>query len=792
MPLFKNLMLITCAGYTLSGQTHLPNAKHKSQEYRLIEAHRSLENPPGRTSFKVNAPDEILFGRLWADVIWFHPFLKSQSRSQWEPQFFELLNRAVEKKAGLHELAVEALNQLHDPLSMVLDQDTGQGEFLIPALFEERNGALWIVGGSNKSVPGVLGPIDQIDGVSLDEFYRTHVGKGASIAQKLACLEAHFQRTKPFEVSFLVAGEEKTISASKDAFTDLWIDGGWNGTPLQGLKKRNGEKVLQLDLRAAHLLRSAQLQPALSALKGFRRAAITQPTYRISWQHRGLGNEFGTYSTKLVGEAIAPMQSPENPVQGSSVLPPSRIVQESLADALAGWAINPADELGCRSARYQVGALTIRLRTATYGDPPSLSLGAVASHEWFAPAYAASRSLSVGAAKALAASTVISFDHTFAFTPEPLQESAFNEVVEAYKDTSSVYDLLFRAGAAVRDAHPIFLGLGSRGGIRAGADATQRAPGSVAPQFVFPYFLKDAVKRRLTVFWTLKGVTPGLEVGTKILSVEGKSISDWLKIAEAISATRPDEPMRDGLVLQYLWQKPSLQMTIEDSKGEIKQITYTPLLRSKLEAPFSLPHRTPKKGWKYYQPSEITYEALVQQLIEGQNILLDLRMDLPGGDILSIKGNPMSAIGYLRVPTAPVSWGEATNCRVLSDDLNWGVRLESMNQMGKLHILVCGVNQSQSESHPMALRQIIPTAKLIGLPTAGITSPVVELLFPAGGADGNHVSYFPTGGWATFNGRSFHHRGLPLDRRIPDAKIKEWIRRGSQDPLLDAVISELP
>jgi hypothetical protein len=782
-----SLLFSSAAISILAAQSPRRPEKPRVETY---PSYTSAELPPPRIKFEANAPDEVLLGRLWTDIIWFHPFGLGQTRDAWEKDYFGLLNRAASKEESLQNLAAAALGKLNDPASMLMPSEEGHGESMLPLIWELRGNEIWLVGGSKALVPSALGPLQFINGIPVQTWLKGRVGESPSPSQAIAALNVFGQREAVFKSSFTLGGSTLTIESSQNVPTDLWIDGGWKGMSIHDLPESIPSESIALDLRTAHLLRGDSLRRVIARLSTWRRAAKTKTTYRVAWSHIGLGNDFSNYQSHLSAEPVAPLQPVGAKLEASAWLGASNQLPSSLAEILAGWVLDPNQSVAASVARYTLGPWTVQLRTATYGAPLSYALGTGPNRHFLVPGWGATQTLSVPAARALAAATVINFDHHFAFTPAEFQASAFKGLIKSYQETNSVIEFLNQVGASTKDPHPTFLGLST--GARSDQELKVRDASTPGIPFIHPFVLTvDPNPPRILLFTGLNGLQEDMRVGSHILSVEGVPAAEWLKRSAAMTPFRDGEWMRWARPLHYLWQKEVLNVELELPSGKHTQIQYRPIPNQAFKFALGTTIQQPPKGWTLVRGAEKSYEEIDRFLESGTNVVLDMRFGPPSGNLGRIHGGPVPVTSHERMPINPITWGTRDDGYIRVRQLLFGEGTKRSSTDGQLIVLVWGLNQSSLETSPWTLRLAYPNSKLVGLPTAGITTQVVELQLPLGGGSSSHASFYPTGGWSTFSGKSFHYRGLTLDSEISLKTIKEWIRRGSQDPLLDAVIKNI-
>lgn len=766
--------------------------------------------PPGRVAFPVKAPTPVALGKLWTDVGLFYPFAGRMSRAAWEAEFFAEMNRSLDGTVPLSLLAAQTLGSLQDPGALVLEKDEGRGEYFLPVLYEVMpDGSLWVVGGAREAVSKRMGPVTHINGEPLSVFLARRTGGNPGPDQVASVLSFAGQQAKAFTWTFTFGdGTSRDITATKDLPKDIWVEGGWDGVPLQllpGLSAQELAAVRRLDLRIAAWLNggasdlSSKLGPIWDKL---RLQARFTPVFQISRQNTGYtdGSPSSVYSSKVMHEAVPFVQHPKADASFTARWPQGGCVPLGLSRALAGWALPPEVHAVASRARYALETVDILLPTAVYGAGASYGSSAFPGStrgELPALGFDQSRRLHRGAAKALAAATILNFDQLFGFTPEPFQAPLAAGVLSLVKDAADVPDLIMQMARFNHEPHSHVRQ--SNGGSRTDAEEKTRHPGTPIPRFL-PFRTISPDPGTLIVIAPTPAAKQGLPIraGARITAIEGIPIGQWLKRASNINPARPDDLMRAGFELNYcLPIKDSLTVEFVNP-GEAAQVQAIATCNPKEYTELPLPqHHAPlPPGWTLLnKPEQLSTDEMIRRAEAGENFLVDMRVP----DVLADPDTRLaiSDWGYfIRTPSEPAPWGSAAVANPMR-----AVRLRVGNPelpppilKGKIVLLVWGENQSSMETQPMLLKSGLGMTShtfLVGLPTAGVTGPITTLKLPLG-EEAGFAFYTPTGAWPVFRSRAIQYRGIPLDLEVTTAALLRRSKTGdSQDLLLDCAIEAL-
>lgn len=770
--------------------------------------------PPQRTGFDLRPTAPVLLGKLWTDIGLFYSFNGNAgtTRNEWESKFFELMNQSTLPNHPLRLLAAQALGDLRDPGAFVIPENEGRGDYFLPVLFEAKpDGSIWLTGGSRDELPRMLGPIDQINGESLARFLSPYAGGSPSPAQAASVLSTASVKTSPFtwEIRFK-DGSSRTLHATKELPKDLWVDGDWDGTPLQSLPKLSADelaKVRRVDLRIAPWLRSGALSKSLpldTVWAALKKLALPKEAFKIARQNTGYpdGSRDGAFSSKVVLEAVPFVPQKDASIVFSLRWPQGGAVPTAISRALAGWALDPAYNAVATQTRYRLQEVDIVFPTAVFvrsGSYLPAASPAPSKGEQVSVGFENGSHLNRTAAKALASASILNFDHLYGFTPEVFQEPFARGVLGLSESVTDVPQLIMRTSAFAHDPHTHIVQ--ANGGIRVDPLEKERHP-STPPTRFHPFFglCPDLETYLVMNLNDVEGLKLPIHVGAHIYSIEGIPIQEWLKRAEAINPGRPDDPMRRAFELNYC--TPSLEsLKIEFANpGEPRQTQSIPTIKGKsyVEASLFKPSAALPQGWTLInQPEQISGNDLIERMQKGENFILDYRVyDVLKDPITKIVN--INEYSWIKTPSSPCIWGSSSTTIVfqaasyrIGDPANAPTGVS-----GRAVVLVWGSNQSSMETMPLSIRTGVGLEGrvfLVGLPTAGVTGPITTVRLPVGEEKG-FAYYTPTGAWPVFRGGlTIQYRGLPLDYRVPMADLLRKMASGrSTDPLLECVVDHLP
>lgn len=780
----------------------------------LLVAQQAITLPPRRVAFDATVPTDVLVGKLWWDLGLFHPFTGEVSRDAWEKAYFGLMNKAVEPGANAAALAAEAVGLLKDPASLLLESGEGQGGNFLPILWEVKGNQAWIIGGAADQVAEPFGPVDSINGRPLGEFLGKRLGSFRSDDRSYAALTLASRRTNAFQVEF-GAGTTKVIIKSVDslkAVKDPWIRGGWQGRPFFGADQARFRSMAEIKaMKGGINLQQSPWQP-ISATQTLGDILILLgaecplvETVRVVREHRGQYDEdwdryaLDSASFNRVAAYPAPNRmawvEPGAPV---GVALPQVVLDEGLAEVLAGWAFPATSNVCAKSVRYNLlPGWDVRLRTESW----CASLNN-AKHQ---ATYQNGGILTVDAAKALAAATIINWDHLFSFTPESMQVGVFKAALAARSWASDTMDMIQRAGGITKDAHSaVFTAIPYEDVLqkfRGNVVYPEKSVASVTPHF--PGY--EMANGEIRLLRSLRG---GPSAGMIIEKVNGVDLAGLVKEIRPHAPIRPEH--RDIVVSDHLdiggklgkpipnsfFGLPPAVLEVRGEKGELKTFRLpNPVVDDSM---YEGAPETLEGGWKLLKrPSML---ELTKALENGEKVIVDARVYAP----MALSANwglpapypSPSHGGYRHTPSAPMAWGVASTDKIWEreTDATFAVRgyvqpVPAMTKTlpGSLMVLVSGATLSRPETVAAYLKEAFPqNCKLVGLPTGGSMGSRGFLALPIGGGKPSLAIFSPTVSMNLINGRNWNFRGLPLDREIKEAELLNEMKSGSVDPLLTA------
>lgn len=770
--------------------------------------------PPQRASFDLRPSAPVLLGKLWTDVGLFYPFNGNAgvSRNLWESKFFELMNQSTQAGHPFRILAAQAIGNLGDPSAFVLAEDEGRGDYFLPVFFEAKpDGSIWLTGGSRDALPRALGPITDINGEGLASFLARYAGATPSPSQSVSVLSVASVKTAPFtwQVRFR-DGSTCALAAIKEFPKELWAEGGWDGTPLHVLSKLSPEdlaKVGRIDLRMAPWFRATSTSESLSltgALTALRKRSLSKELFKIARQNNGYpdGSKDSVYASKVVLEAVPFIPQPDSATVFSTRWPQGGAVPTAISRALAGWALDPEFNAEATETRYRLQDVDICFPTAIFGKSAAYlpaSSPAPSRGEMPSLGFENGRHLNHAAAKALAAASILNFDHLFGFTPEAHQRSMAQGLLALSESASSVPDLVMHTAAFNHEPHSH--GMQANGGSRVDPLERDRHPATPLRRFL-PFHGLSPDQGTFVVLnpINVEGLVLPIRAGARIYSIEGTPTQDWMKRAEAINPGRPDDLMRRAFEINYCIPIREALMIDFANPGEARQIQSVPTIAGKsyvgdplLKASATLP-----AGWTLInQADQISGNEFIERMQKGENFILDYRVyDVLKDPITKIVN--IEEFSFIKTPAEPCVWGSSsTTFTFQAASYRIGDPAKAPTGVkGRAIVLVWGNNQSSMETMPLSIRTGVGLEGhifLVGLPTAGVTGPVTKLRLPLGEENG-FAYYTPTGAWPVFRGgRTIQYRGLPLDYQVPMEDLLKKMGTGrSTDPLLECVVDHLP
>ena len=778
---------------------------------------KSVTLPVRRATFDATAPADVHVGKLWWDIGLFHPFSGEVSRDAWEKGYFALMNKAALPGANEAVLAAEALALLKDPASLVLEVNEGRGDHFLPIIWAVKDGKAWIIGGDKSQIQQPFGPVDQVGGRPIKDFLARRLGSFQSDDRIYAALTLASRRSLAFAMEFAAGGAKANFRSVADLkeIKEPWIQGGWKGHSIleldgQRIPGLEAVKALApLDLRAANWMSVGKANGVEDLLMFLGAQSAPKEVVRLAREHRGQYDEdWDRYAHDSSSyNRIVAMPSPNrmafiNGSANSAVTLPQVILDSRLAEALAGWAIPAALNVSARETQYAFGpGLEIRLRLESWS-------GSLADAKNQAT-YQNGGLLTVEAAKALAAATIIEYDHLFAFTPEAIQPGVVKAAIAAKSAAPDVFDLVLRSGGITKDSHTTTF---TRGLIKNPwegpiAGILSRAPWAVQPVPYLPAYETSTGEIRL-----LRSLTGLAKAGSVIESLKGVPVAEQVKKVRPLTWARPEQ--RDvvtdfgHLAIGGAMGKP-VQTTdpsttgpadmviVEGGKKKTVTLPTWWIYDSQYE-PFKAP-----SGWEIARTGGAapTVADLTKALEDGKKIIIDARrarcLNVEAGWKVPAPYPTPSQSGFRRTPDAPFAWGTDpvdSGPWMAQNNTTFAVRgyLQSGPSLtkalpGSLVILVSGVSASHLELAATFLKEAFPlNTKIIGLPTAGTMGVLTRLFLPVGGGDNSLVYYTPTVSLMTIGGHNYNFVGVPLDHQVSEDELLKEMAAGSPDPLLSA------
>lgn len=792
-----------------------------------------LARIPRRASFITNAPPEITMAKLWWDIGLFHPFTGNVSRNEWEKGYFGLLNQAMEPGADISKLVAEAVALLQDPYSMILESGEGVGQHFLPILWEVRGSEAWIVGGPASRLSKSFGPIRTINKIPFSTFLTRRLGSFRNEARLLALLSLVSHRETPFEVSFNDGQHELTIDSINTITQagELWF----NDRKSYGTNLCSPEAcsfmtwpdialIKQLDLRLANWIPTnfnSKLENTMVLRSG---QAPRQSIYRISREHRGQYDaDFDRYGNDSVFFNRILADPPPNFIKFITkttpcvVTIPKIVIDEILAETLAGWALPPSMNVCARSTTYTVlPGLDLRLRLESWCQ----GLDIAKHHATHDNGYI----LSLKAAKALAIATVINHDHYFGFSTEADQVKIFKDSIRVGFESNDVLDFISKIGGVTKDPHgPLdaFLGY-NEDSI---AHISKRVIRRRYMQRIFnpnlPAKIMDDGKIRL-----LRTIPDGPKAGTELISLNGHLIADAIAKIAPYSASRNDHTdfilnrdMRIGNLFnpnkdnsnQNPFQIPEI---LRISGRPYNQMALTefvfPSSKSNATLPSSMTTVSTDPRIVLIQAgSNTSLSDIITHVQNGKVVILDATKfpdpitgpwDSRGAWLLPKPFITPAMWEVFRTPNAPFTWGNEgpddqwQRTRDFPSTVTIGVPTiripsEVSNLPGRIITVVNHLTVSRAEMQVSFLKESFPTiTHVIGLPTGGVMGTMTKILLPSGLNDNRLVVYSPTASKIYFNGKNFDNASLPLDYKFTDQDINLEFQSGTDDALLSAAI----
>jgi hypothetical protein len=781
--------------------------------------------PPRRVAFEAKAPAGIQLGKLWWDIGLFHPFTGEVSRDEWERGFFALMNRSVEPGADAGQLAAEALALLKDPASLLLESGEGKGPHFLPIIWEVRGGKAWIIGGDKKQIKEPFGPVDQINDQPIQAFLTRRLGSYQSDDRIYAALTLAGRRQKGFTISCTAAQNQIVLSSISDLkeLVDPWILGGWKDRSFYSLKDavifnlENLKATKTLDFRCSSWVDLRRANKIEEFLMFIGAQSVPKEVVRIVREHRGQWDEdwdryahdSGNYNR--IGAHPSPNRIAfiHGDARKEATLP-QVILDPILAECLAGWALPASVNTCARECQYAfVPGMEIRLRLESW-------CGSLADAKHQAT-YKNGGILTVAAAKALAAATVIEFDHLFGFSLQQNQERLFRSAVATEAISSDAFDFLERAGGVTKDPHVTTL---NEAPFKTPLDRLQ------SRLMQYPFWSEQPVPS-LPGYETNKGqirllrsITGVAKAGFIIESINGVPVAELVHKARPYTWARPEN--KDTILWNGNYRiggkfgKPKFINSNKEGiqhhiifKDEHSGKRSTLNLTDDWSIPPSLIENfIPPKGWEIAKTGETapTVLEITRALEAGKKIIIDARGDrclnIDGGLELPAPYLTPSHSTFRRTPFEPFAWG--TDPYI---DQSWLSQIDSTMAVrgypqsgssmkkrlpGSLVILVSGNTLSQLEFSATFLKEAFPlNTKIVGLPTGGAMGAITRLFLPVGGGDKSLLTYTPTSTWGTVGGKNYSFKGLPLDRQISEEELLSAMALNSPDPLMSAAIKAL-
>jgi hypothetical protein len=757
---------------------------------------------PGFANFSFSAPDPVALGRLWLDVGMFHPFTGKVTRQTWDPIYFELMNKIAQGRIPLREAAASAIGALEDPGSMVLGEAEGEGKFILPLVFEARKDGIWIVGGSRSSLQSVFGPIKRINGESISKFMEGHVGTATSLAQQIAVLQMASQSPQAKDWSFQDWAENSLIVKSTSTLpTDAWVEGGWKGTPLHELAKwetNDLQKVVALDLRT--LAWSPAASRALNRVMSNLAASVNPSgsAFLTKWFHKGYVNGLpGTgpsYETSLISEGL-PLRRSSLPERHVEIVPPPVFIpRPGIILPLGGWAIPKGLSIPSEKTIYSIApGVRIQLTTSFLSETapntiPSMFAGPIDFLASNRPA--AWKSLSVPAAKSLAAASILNWTAHFGFIKPEIQEEAFKNISTLPDKSTSVHDLLLRSSFFLQEPHTTSFALDFRdlaGGDWEAGTATKKSR--------LPFI--GTVRPDGTIQVHRPAQNTPIKVGAIVKEINHRPMKELIDEMK-IRVPTPNNPFRIckdmGMLFPY---NTPLEITFtnpgEPSRREkIDPVTYDGPWD---EGDSSFTETFAAQGWTYINnPRGIAGKELIEGLKKGKNYVFDLRFNAVGvSDDGQAFPNSVAQAVYYRTPGAPITWGNppSESSFVYEESQTYNTHSTGEHYPGKVVMLVWGVSQSSLEATALINKLLfLSNSYIVGTPTSGVLGFVSYLKLPIGDSD-RFEMMSATGLWPGREGATVQYRGLSLDLEFTETEIQNAFQAGSTDPYLTVMSKHL-
>jgi len=766
--------------------------------------------PPARTAFSIEGtPKEIIVARLWNDVGFFYPFQDGVTRPEFEAAYFQALNKSVGSKEPLPNLLAEALEPLKDTSTMVLQAGEGRGGHFLPLIWSVDEKGVWLVGGTKSVLTKKFGPIVSIDGEPMADFAARHIGKHYDADRLASCLCRASRREAAFKWALKSAsGEELRIESVQELpkAEDVYLEGGWKGMSVLSLGESKGDgkaqvpPPTQIDLHASHWITEGKEDRFVDALEDFRPELAPQPIFCASVRNQGLGDIYPVpdgYAYQSSIQAVfwpddfCPPLSPKNDRKKVTlVVPQGGVIPEAVINRLTGFGIQPKHHLAMRTCRYRVApGLDVLMRVSSLVEKVDYTSRTM---PWGLNAKIVTRE----AAKALAAATVINFDHLVGITPASDQERLFRRALEAYSRASSCYDYFLRAEFISRDPH----GLLSRSLF----DPEAREVLNQAP--VFPLILLTKASGEFYSIDTYKyqdGKPFPIMPGAQILTVNG---IPWNEVHKRL----------DGYIIPFDPKFPEnfrlnlrLGLLFPDEKSVVVEYKNIGSTVEKIEVPLSKKTRpvlnrpgVVPKGWTLINQTKGTrLQDIVKRLSSGENLIIDGRI---GGRIFKNGNGPEELpleLGreYILCPSRPVAWGEGFKPGSEPRTFIYKEQppLKPIKVSGKCVVLTSSTDQSKDENDFMHLKEVFgDRCWFVGCSTAGTSGYVASVTVPAGDGTNNTMHYIMTGElMTTHGGFVVNYGGLDPDYRITSEMVLKRAVGGSLDPMMDCVseiIEHLP
>ncbi len=749
-----------------------------SPKYQPVISHRQ--------AFNTNAPAEIVMGRVWSDVVWFHMFASEDQQHAWERQYANRLNAFTESPTDLRLALADVLGDLSDPTCMVLGPAEGLGGQFQPLIYAIRPEGIFIIGGDAAQISHEIGPISGINGIDLAKFVAPVAGRGANNLRTLAALHALGQSPEALNWKIRAGGEILEVHSLTALPPKVFLADAPSANLMSGLLTSKGEGIPDVppDFRDLHWFKA--LPGSLRAFgqavapKLVKRVAST-PLVRATAFRQGFiegprSNPAGTFLNMVLIDPVRELG------EGKQVPRlPEVIIDPVLSRTVCNFGLTESTATTAAAKRYTVAdGIDLVLSTGVYAPPQKAALlqGAQIAMKTF------SGLIRPGSARAMTAGTLINYDHLFSFTPADRQQMVFEAAVRAFNEGKDAGGIAEAIAPALRDAH--YMG-------------THQVQG--------PFYINEPKKfnwRGFLPFLALPGPNGGalivqsldekLVSGMEVMAIEGKRVSDLMPILPKISSRRAED--HSGRIFSSMssflsYNAETVPLTVRGLDG--REVEIVARRFSDESEPLQGKRKIlPDVEW-YSCSRPASFADIRSGLEAGKTVVLDLRFNQPRRPF-TVDSTPLErsvvGTGFYRQVEQPTSWGVHSPQRTvaISAVYHEGKPLEVKRPGGRLIMLVAGSTLSTLETYALMLRRAFPDRSLVvGLPTAGTTTPVMDMRLPAG--DDRYIWLGPTPGYVEIDRLTLQYVGVPLDAEVTLKDLRRFA--GDTDALGSWVIAEL-